>query len=458
MARPGLRCLLTAVNPVTSPYPVYPLGLASVAGALVEGGHQVEQLDFLAAGEDYFRQLEETMTRFQPELIGISIRNLDLEDSGAPAGFMGEVQETVARIRAGSRAPLVLGGPAFSLAPEPIMRLLGAEYGVVGEGERAVVQLADALRDDRPPQPGIIRRDPEKNPWHHVEYSRAICPYYLRWGGTMNLQTKRGCPHRCSYCSYPLLEGTRIRRRDPDEVAEEAIRLQQLFDARYLFFTDSVFNDPGEHYLEVCEALVKRNNQVPWSGYFRPATLPRTAMALMKRAGLDTMEIGTDSGCDRTLAALNKGFSFDRAVAMNELAAEFEIPCAHFFIFGGPAEDEHTLKTSLANIEKLRPAVVFAFNGIRILPRTAIQRLAVAEGIIHGDDELLEPKFYHSSKISPKKIDMMVKKAWQGRSDRIYPVRDELARIRRFHAKGYSGPIWDKIIRMELARRRATRP
>ena len=109
--------------------------------------------------------------------------------------------------------------------------------------------------------------------WKPLEYSEAICPFYLNWGGILNVQTKRGCPYRCAYCSYPLLEGKQIRARDPEAVVDDVKRLERDFNARYIFFTDSVFNDPAGHYLEICEALIRSGNKLPWTGYFRPANM-----------------------------------------------------------------------------------------------------------------------------------------------------------------------------------------
>jgi len=443
-----MRCLLIATNKVRTPYPVYPLALACLAGALSEVGHTVEQFDCLGEGESIRQKLSETITRFQPEMVGLSIRNLDSEDSSRPESFLDDAAQVMEWVRGETPSPVVLGGAAFSLMPERIMELLGADYGVVGEGEQLVVELADALARNEVPEDKVLRAPPKPSPWKNLAFDRRISTYYLDRGGILNVQTKRGCPYRCAYCSYPLLEGKQVRTREPEAVVDDVMRLEKDFQARYIFFTDSVFNDPGDTYLEICEALIRRENKLPWTAYFRPTRMKREHMALMKRAGLDAMEVGTDCGCDTTLEGINKGFTFADALSFNSLAEEFRIPCAHFIMFGGPGETEKTVSESLANLELLDPAVVMAFNGIRILPETGIQARAVEDGIIEPDQDLLEPTYYFSPSIDPDKIDIMIRQRWQNRPDRICPGASDTERVAKFHQKGFTGPIWDKIIRM----------
>ena len=74
----GLRCLLIAVNQARTPYPVYPLALACLSGALTDAGHEVEQFDCLGQAGHLNQELTETIDQFKPNLIGISLRNLGL--------------------------------------------------------------------------------------------------------------------------------------------------------------------------------------------------------------------------------------------------------------------------------------------------------------------------------------------------------------------------------------------
>ncbi|MFN2365222.1 MAG: cobalamin-dependent protein, partial [Desulfurivibrionaceae bacterium] len=129
----GFDCLLVSTNRVVTPFPVYPLGVAHLMGALEETGHRASHYDLLARGG--LAGLAVILEDRDFGLIGLSIRNLDTVDSTAPDAFMEGVIEAVAFIRRYSRAPLVLGGPAFSIMPETILELLQADYGVVGEGE-----------------------------------------------------------------------------------------------------------------------------------------------------------------------------------------------------------------------------------------------------------------------------------------------------------------------------------
>jgi lipid biosynthesis B12-binding/radical SAM protein len=440
----AFECLLVSTNRVVTPFPVYPLGVAHLLGALAEAGYPARHYDLLAG--DGLAGLAAMLTDREPGLIGLSIRNLDTVDSTAPDAFMEGVVEAVAFIRRYSRAPLVLGGPAFSIMPETIMALLQADYGVVGEGEQLLPWLVAELAAGRKPSQKILRARPGATEWHKVVYDQAIADHYLARGGMLNIQTKRGCPYRCSYCSYPVLEGKSYRFRDPAEVAAEVMRVGGEYGAKCIFFTDSVFNDKQGHYLEVAEALIRAGNKTPWCGYFRPQHLTAEGLALMKRAGLSAMELGSDAGCDATLAGLQKDFTFAEVIRVNELAVAGNVPCAHFVIFGGPGETRQTLAEGLANIDKLANTVVFAFAGIRVLPGTAMHQRAIDDGVLAPDRSLLEPFFYFSPQLDAQELDRTVKAAWRGRFDRIYPASGLQERVTRLHSKGYVGPMWDLLI------------
>jgi radical SAM superfamily enzyme YgiQ (UPF0313 family) len=165
------------------------------------------------------------------------------------------------------------------------------------------------------------------------------------------------------------------------------------------------------------------------------------------------MEIGTDAATDVTLDSLDKGFRFDDAVCMNDRAVELGIPCAHYVMFGGPGETEETVMEGLENMERLRDCVAFAFQGIRILPETALYEMAVDQGIVERNASLLEPVFYFSPDVDREFTDRAIKKAWYGIMERIYPCSETEERVRMLHRMGYTGPMWDALIRHRLKKR-----
>ncbi|HSO19495.1 MAG TPA: cobalamin-dependent protein, partial [Desulfosarcina sp.] len=205
-----MKILLVSANTLKVPYPVYPIGLDHVAASL-DARHRVRIADLNVTGG--VEALVEAIGRFAPDLVGISLRNIDNTDTTDPAGYIGGYRSVVEAVRRTTGAPVVLGGSGFTLFPRQIMRALSADYGIVGEGERLNL-LIDALEAGSDPTglPGIVldAAAPVElpPPWQGERRARPEGPpghlaWYLAHGAMLNLQTKRGCPFRCIYCTYP---------------------------------------------------------------------------------------------------------------------------------------------------------------------------------------------------------------------------------------------------------------
>ncbi len=444
------RVLLLSSNTVGHPYPVYPLGMAVVAGALAAQGHTVRQFDMLAANgrED---ALSATIRAFAPEVVGVSLRNLDDCDALAvsPTLFVEKDGKLIETIRRATTAPIVLGGPAFSLCPEELLAYLGADYGVVGEGEEQICRLVDALADARS-VPRLLGGDGALLDGRRMApplFDPDLVAFYRERAGMFNVQSKRGCSFRCVYCAYPQLEGRRFRPREVRQVADEVERAKACHGLDTLFFTDSVFNDPEEHYLMLAEELIRRGTPVRWCGCFRPQGITRRVLALLKRSGLYAMELGTDAVTDATLHGLGKDFTVSDVLAVHQACLREETPCAHFVMFGGPGETEATLAEGLATIARLDRAVVFAYAGIRILPGTELRRRAIAEGVILQETSLLRPAHYFAPTLDRGVAHRMLLRAFRGRHDRVFPPTEGRLRLSVLHRFGQRGILWDRLLR-----------
>ncbi|MEI8078999.1 MAG: lipid biosynthesis B12-binding/radical SAM protein, partial [bacterium] len=352
-------------------------------------------------------------------------------------------------LRQASAAPVVLGGPAFSIMPAEILAHLGADYGVAGEGERVFCELIQQLEQGAPPTIRLLNGRAAPVPGAELPpplLDPELVRFYLGHSGMLNLQTKRGCPHACTYCTYPSLEGAGYRPREPAAVVDDLARLRRDYGAGTVFFTDSVFNDAAGHYLEVAEAMVRSAVGLRWCGFFRPQGVGPQELALLKRSGLYAMEVGTDAACDASLAAAHKGFTFADVLAFNQAATAARIPCAHFVVFGWPGESAATLQEGLANLEQLERSVVFGFSGIRILPGTGLHARAIQDGVVESGTSLLRPRFYSSPALPAEAMNTAIEKAFGGRRDRIFPPSRGYEKLAVLHRFGGRGLLWDKLI------------
>lgn len=443
------RIFLISSNVSTDPYPVYPLGMAVVASALIRAGHRVAQYDFLVNGRSG-PHLQKALQKFGPDFVGISLRNIDNVDSFSAkhVWYLDDIRSLVRMIRQANAAPVVVGGPGFSIMPQDVLDYIAADFGVVGEAEHALCGLIAQLEQgQRAPRivnaNSVLLSAPEMaSPC----WDEKLVRFYFERSGMVGLQTKRGCPHHCQYCSYPNLEGRRLRPMEPEAVVDDILRLQKKFAVNTIFFTDSIFNDSSGHYLILAEEILRRNLHIAWYGYFRPQGIGLKELRLLKRTGLTAMEVGTDAASDATLEGLKKQFAFEDVIAFNRACIKAEIPAAHFIIFGGPEETAATVQAGLNNIQKLRQCVVFAFAGIRIHPNTGLYERALQERIISNNDSLLKPSYYFSPNLNPQIMNATIEKAFHGRRDRIFPPSEGLIRLATMNRFGYRGLLWDRLI------------
>ena len=449
-----MKVLLISANTLREPYPVYPLGLDYVAGAIADA-HEVRCLDLnsLVDGDG----LPRAVRAFGPDIIAISLRNIDNTDALHPQGFMAHYRQLTQAVRRCSAAPIVLGGTGFTLFAHEIMRLLEADYGIVGEGERLAV-LLQALEQGEDPASvmGVIVGQapvPDPEPWPQAVVRRfdlqgAHLNFYLRHGGMLNLQTKRGCPFRCVYCSYPYIEGRTLRCAPPEQIARTAVELQRA-GARYLFITDSAFNADSAHSLAVAQAFKKQGLAIPWGGFFASMPMPADYFTILAECGLKHVEFGSESLCDAVLVAYRKPFARRHVLAAHQSAVAAGLHVAHYFLFGGPGETAQTMTESFSHMDGLEKAVLFLFCGMRIYPHTALYEIALQQGQLSAGQSIVEPVFYQPSSVNLTDIAQQVEAHAQGRDHWVQGAGGErvVQILTRMYRRGRTGPLWEYLIR-----------
>lgn len=450
-----MKVLLISANTTRFPYPVYPIGMSIIAAALSKAGHEVVQADFLEK-ETSLEAIDREVTRFGPDLVGISVRNIDNVNLASEQYYIDNVRTLVTTIRQSTTAKIIMGGAGFSLIPELILEATGADFGIVGEGEVLAVEFVNNAARGIYPEERIIYPQTRLagDQIGEALYDERLLEFYLHSGNVASVQTKRGCPCKCIYCSYPLLEGEVLRRRDPRQVVND-IELLRERKTKYIFFVDSVFNDNEGAYLEVIDEMLRRNVSIPWTAYFKPGGgLTDEVVERMKRTGLAAAEVGGDAATDLTLRQMGKDFTFAEIRACNDLLTRHAIATSHFFMFGGPGETEATVREGIDNILSLQKCVSFIFMGIRILPNTPLARLAIRDQFIPADASMLEPVYYLSPAVGREWLEATLKQAFESVRHCVFPPDAMDSKLEVLHKLGYTGPMWNLLLPGKVERTR----
>jgi radical SAM superfamily enzyme YgiQ (UPF0313 family) len=252
-----MKILLVNTNRCRSPFPVLPAGACLVADAARGAGHRVTFLDLMFAREP-MHALAAKIEEARPDVVGLSVRNIDNNDMLNPGEFVTELRALADAIRRRSDAPIVLGGPALPIMPEALLRHTGARCAVLGDGERVFPRLVERLgRGDTNGAVGDVAwldgdrfrrarangrggfgafRVPNLRRWVDLR------PYISRYS-PVPVRTKLGCRFECIHCTYPAIEGKAYRLADPEAVAEGVGSLVSC-GLRDIEFVDNVFNYP----------------------------------------------------------------------------------------------------------------------------------------------------------------------------------------------------------------------
>ena len=416
--------MLTLINANRMLPPIGPIGLDYVAGAARRAGFPVDVVD-LCLADDPDAALTRYFAAAQPRLVGISFRNVD--DCFWPSGesFVPDLARTVRTIRSLTDAPVVIGGVGFSIFSDPVVRQTGADFGVRGDGEQAIVsllrELQGARRFDRVEgllwrQGDEIRANPPAWPRElDVPTARDAVDNaaYFRLGGQGGVETKRGCNRTCLYCADPLAKGSANRPRNPVAVADEVESLQaQGVDVLHL--CDAEFNLPVHHAHAVCEEFIRRGlgERVRWYAYLAVVPFDAALAEAMRRAGCVGINFTGDSAAPAMLKTYRQPHGRkDIALALracrdNGIAVMIDL------LLGGPGETPETVTDTIHFIRQIGPDCAGAALGLRVYPGTGLAALLEGEAPLEdnagirrhyeGPIDLSRPTFYISEALGDR--------------------------------------------------------
>ncbi|NUM37393.1 MAG: cobalamin B12-binding domain-containing protein [Candidatus Brocadiae bacterium] len=456
-----MKILFISANQEKNPDLVYPIGLAYIVSASIQDGHECSVFD-ANFHNDFKEPLKNILQNFHPNAIGISMRNVDNAAYPSVVSYFSHYQNLISFCR--EIAPetiIILGGSAFSLFSREFMEKLKPDFGIVGEGENAFLHLLQEI------EKGKIQRKASQTIEERI-YSSEQFAYpgkfsfeldnivsareildtaiYSQNGGSINIQTKRGCCFQCSYCNYPILEGSNVRKREPADVVDEMEYCIKKSGGKYFFFVDNVFNSAEDHAMEICKEIIRRQIKIQWTAYISPFSTSEALFSLFKESGCSSIDLGVDSACELGLSVLKKPFSIQEIMDCARWCHQYKIKFNCSLIFGYPGETIQTIEECIQNISLCQPSSVIAFIGIRLHKGVPLTISLEKSGYISEDKIGIEPIFYIEESVREYLIQRLSTLPDQYKNwimPGLNTQKISNAYVKRIRSKGFTGPLWE---------------
>jgi radical SAM superfamily enzyme YgiQ (UPF0313 family) len=240
-----------------------------------------------------------------------------------------------------------------------------ADQIVIGEGEKAFLRILEG--EEAPIVLG------EKLPFSELPHpdrctiknSRTVDLCEKMIGKrVLSLQSNRGCPMNCAYCSEVCMTGklnkatNPIRSRDPKDVCDELESLIKIEDIDQFKFVDATF-DISEEYVEAfCNEKISRGITIEWECLVHAAFATEKMMAKLAEANCVQINVGCESGSPKVLKQIRKGVTIDKVKQVFEWAKKYNIGRRAFFILGMPDETEEDIRMTETLADQLDADVV----------------------------------------------------------------------------------------------------
>ena len=345
--------------------PQAPLSLLSICPGLEKAGYQPVIVD-TRVEPDY----QEKIARYLPESLFVGITSM----TGLQIEYALEIAELVRKLDPEKR--IVWGGIHATILPEQTLADSRVDIVVAGEGEEAVVELADCLASNGDlsavrslyyqneygklvftgSRPFLDMNTVKMPSWHLVDVSKY---------SEIGVQTARGCPFRCRFCFNHLYNGRKWRAKDTDLVIEELRILKERYNVDHVVFYDDNFFSNLKRVRTLCEKIIHNKIDIKWSTTCRADILARRIDAgfanLIKKAGVHILFVGSESGSQRILTdVIDKQITVDDILGMAKTTQAYGLRVHTSFMAGFPDETkEERQKTFdlMDRIKKINPDI-----------------------------------------------------------------------------------------------------
>ncbi|MEE8464900.1 MAG: cobalamin-dependent protein [Dehalococcoidia bacterium] len=382
-----------------------PIGLAYIAGHLDHDRHQVKVLDLMFSG-DHLAEVESVVREFQPEMVGMSIRNLSNHSYLDTKWALPISQEVISRVRSLSDAVIICGGPAFSILPKECFEFLGPDLGLAGDAGETFATLADRIEIGEPDYfnlPGLVyKKDGQtvKNEGYCTsEFAKPPrledldMARYNKAGFGIGILTKlAGFYYPVNASQAQINESGWRVIRPIDQVVAEVKDMKERFEMKKVFFVDNGFNLPLDHAKSLCDELIKSDVNIRWNTCLAAFNCDPELIGKMKDAGCGLVMMVDRSGNPDDKESMSEGS--DQLTEVCRMCEDGDLHYNIGKVFGGPGETKETVDQKLDFLRSINPAVANLRVGVSVMPGTEVAAIAKQEGLISDESELVKPTFY----------------------------------------------------------------
>ena len=347
----------------------YPIWLSYATGLLENNGHKVRLVDAIAWNWGIKRVIED-LRKFSPDMvvIGTSFTSIN-NDLGVSKKIKSEFDVDV---------PVVMVGPPASQFSEKMVDD-GVDIVARYEYDFILAELTEKMekgeRIDNVPgisfkQNGRIIHNPNR-PWSMSDeldelpfVSKVykdhlnVHDYFLNYSlyPMVQIFTGRGCPYKCTFCSWPQsFMGRKYRVRSVENILDEIEWIEENLPVKEVFLEDDTFTINKNRVMEFCKGYMERSLDISWSCNARADTLDLETMKMMKKANCRFLIVGFESADDEILRNIKKGFTVEQAREFAKNVKKAGLLLHADFIAGLPGETKETIEMTKRFIREIKP-------------------------------------------------------------------------------------------------------